>query len=386
MPAEKYAALILAAGFSTRMGRFKPLLPIPYAEESVTALECLVRLYGSAGVGAVAVVGGRREERALRAEAARLGCRFVHNPQAERGMFSSVCVGLEAVSALPKTVRGCFAHPVDIPLARRCTLHALLREAEEKPQCVLIPAYKGTEGHPPLLPSIYFDRIRAESGERGLRGALEKLPRAHVPVADSLMLMDMDVEAHYAAVCAAAPLRHALTPSEAEYLLLLRGVPARGMAHARLVGAVARKLAAFCAAAGNAVDPDLAEAGGLLHDMCKGEPEHEKAAGKALRDMGLSRAARLVEEHRDCALADHAPITEKELVYLADKYVFGDKLVPLRQRFGQKLACFSEDARARAAICGRLARAEALERRLQDELGYEPFARTRQVLQGDEKS
>jgi len=92
-----------------------------------------------------------------------------------------------------------------------------------------------------------------------------------------------------------------------------------------------------------------------------------------LRALGLPAAARLVEEHRDLALADQASITEKELIYLADKYVCGDRPVTLQERFGRKLEQFSEDAEACGAIRGRLARAEALEARLRRETGVVPF-------------
>jgi hypothetical protein len=89
--------------------------------------------------------------------------------------------------------------------------------------------------------------------------------------------------------------------------------------------------------------------------------------------MGLPAVARLVEEHRDCTLADHEPVTEKELVCLADKYVHGDRPVTLQERFGCKLELFAEDAEACAAIRGRLARAEAMELRLRREIGASPF-------------
>jgi hypothetical protein len=83
--------------------------------------------------------------------------------------------------------------------------------------------------------------------------------------------------------------------------------------------------------------------------------------------------ARLVEEHRDCALADEAPLTEKELIYLADKYFQGDRLVSLQERFLHKQELFAGDEEALVAIRGRLARAEAMEARLGRESGMPPF-------------
>ena len=152
------------------------------------------------------------------------------------------------------------------------------------------------------------------------------------------------------------------------------------MAHAKAVGLVAKHFTIACNAAGHTLDPLLAEAGGLLHDMCKKEAQHELAAGKKLRGLGLSAMAMLVEEHRDCALTDDAPVTEKELIYLADKYVYGDRLVDLQERFGQKLDLFPEDGEACEAIRGRLARAEAMALRLRRACGAIPLELARDAL------
>ena len=368
MSAGKHAALILAAGFSTRMHKgFKPLLPLPFADGRRNALENLARLYAEAGIQHIFVVGGKRQN--LAAEAKGLGLAYVQNPHAERGMFSSVCTGLEALGVS----KNCFVHPVDIPLVRLCTLRVLLAEAEKHPGDILIPVFKDAEGHPPLLPAAHIAAILAWTGKNGLHGALRNLPCRQAPVADKNILLDMDTDDDYAEVCRRACRCHILEPDEAEELLHCLAVGARGMAHARAVGLAAKHFAVACKAAGHALDPLLAEAGGLLHDMCKGEAQHEMAAGEKLRALGLPAMARLVEEHRDCTLADDAPVTEKELIYLADKYLYGERLVSLQKRFGQKLDLFSEDADACAAIRGRLARATAMELRLGREAGAPPF-------------
>ena len=370
MPAE-YAALILAAGFSSRMHKgCKPLLPIPFADGRRSALESLVQLYTEAEVQRIFVVGGQCRGDDIAAEAKRLGLVYVQNPNAARGMFSSVCTGIEALDASSK---GCFVHPVDIPLVRLCTLRMLLTAAAEHPGDILVPIFKGKAGHPPLLSATHLPAILAWTGEHGLRGALYGLPCRQVPVADKNILLDMDTDDDYGEVCRRACRRDILEPDEAEELLRCLAVGEKGMAHGKAVGLAAKKIAIACKAAGGAIDPMIAETGGLLHDMCKGEVRHESAAGKKLRALGLPAMARLVEEHRDCALADDAPVTEKELIYLADKYLYGDRLVNLQERFGHKLELFAEDAEACKAIRERLARAEAMELRLHRETGAIPF-------------
>ncbi|MDF2874967.1 MAG: metal dependent phosphohydrolase, partial [Sporomusa sp.] len=56
---QNIAALILAAGFSSRMGAFKPLLP--FGESSV--IETVVNTFRQAGVADIRVVVGWQAER-----------------------------------------------------------------------------------------------------------------------------------------------------------------------------------------------------------------------------------------------------------------------------------------------------------------------------------
>lgn len=358
---------------------FKPLLPLLFADGARGALEAVVKLYRGAGIENILVVSGLREEEIAR-EAERLGIAHAHNLRAEQGMFSSVCAGLAGLTGLAACAR-CFVHPVDIPLVRPLTIDALLEQARRKPQAALVPTWKGEEGHPPLLPAALFSAISNYDGPGGLRGALEHPPRLGVPTADANILRDMDTDEDYDAACLCAGRAHLLEPEEAEELLRLRGTGERGLAHARSVAAVAVAFAAALNNVGFPLDPRLAETGGLLHDLCKGQAQHEAAAGEALRALHLPALAPLVEGHRDCMLAEDAPVTEKELIYLADKYVYGDRLVTIEQRFGQKLERFAGDEAACAAIRGRLARALALERRFGRESGLEAFATARAALE-----
>ena len=372
-------ALILAAGFSSRMGAFKPLLPLPADGGTCSALELLCRTYAERHVPVMVVSGFRGDE--VDAAALACGARSVRNPQPERGMFSSVQTGL---AALPDETEAVFVHPVDVPLVRPLTLQRLL-DAADGTATVLLPTFDGREGHPPLLPRAFAPRLLAWRGQGGLRAALEDLPRRAVPVADALCLPDMDTQADYAALQKAAARRDILSPDEAEQLLAIEGLPPRGRRHCRAVGAVAAALAGALNAARAdrgepPVDEDEARAGGLLHDICKGRPEHEAAAGRLLRHYGLERAARLVESHRDLSIPDDAPLTARELIFLADKVVCGAWALPLEQRFQQKIEQFQGDEAACAAIRGRRERAARLAARFAAEARIDAATLARTVV------
>jgi hypothetical protein len=71
----------------------------------------------------------------------------------------------------------------------------------------------------------------------------------------------------------------------------------------------------------------------------------------------------------DISVSGAASPTEAEVVYLADKLVRGDALVPLDVRFRHKLAKYGHDPSARIAIQKRLANAEAILDRMEQSVG-----------------
>jgi len=372
MPAAslKPAAILLAAGFSTRMRAFKPLLPLT---KDLTPLRALCAMYTELGIPVLVVSGHRADE--VEEEAARLQARTVRNPHPETGMFSSVLAGL---SALPAKCTHVFVHPVDMPMTRPLTPLFLLRAAGKEPARTYVPSFQGRMGHPPLLSGAAIEHIRTWPGENGLRGAMDNLPPplapCPLPVPDRFCLLDMDTPENLDSIRALWPQRGYLTPIEALELLRIHGVPDKGLAHAQSVGGVAAAWAQRLGALHPdcPVDAELAHSGGLLHDLCKGLPRHAQAAAMYLRELRLPSLARLVEAHHDLALPEDAPVTERELVCLADKYVHGAKPVALEERFAAKLAQYAGDAEACAAIHGRLEQAQAMEARIGALLGGPP--------------
>ncbi len=388
---ERLAALIVAAGFSTRMdGLFKPLLTLQFPWPSMrerSALQSVAELYALCGATDIIIVIGQRESTPLTHAVAQMqkemsqSIHLVSNPDATRGMFSSVCEGLRAI---PANCSHCFIHPVDIPLVRPCTLHHMLRAKNAYSKAVLLPTYKGKTGHPPLLPTGFIPRILEHhhaAGKNDLRGALQDLPQRTIPTPDSHILLDMDTQKDYARLQKKSLQYHILRPTEARELLYCLHVPPQGFAHAEAVARLATAFAkAYVLQDKYSLCIPLTKTGALLHDMCKQEKQHEIAAGNTLRALGLDALAPLVEQHNDCQLTSSAPVTEKELIYLADKYVFGSQPVPIQQRFAQKLHLYSHIPEACVAIQARLTRALAMEKRVLRDTSIHPFHMAKKVL------
>ncbi len=354
---SRHAAVILAAGQSSRLGAFKPLVEL----EGETLLARAARLFREAGVEEVLAVAGHRAPE-VREEARRLGLAWVVNPDHARGMFGSVQAG---VRGLGSGIAAFFVLPVDLPLVRPHTLR-LLREARDgSPGDVLHPVFEGRRGHPPLIPAGLAPRILAHDGQGGLAGVLAGLPGRDVPVADRNIRFDIDTPEDLEEARRRARRQDIPTPGEALALLDLCKAGGRGHGHARGVADAALAMARALAARGADLDLELVESAALLHDIAKGQPGHERAGAELLRGLGFEPVARIVAAHRDIPPEDAPRLTERELVYLADKLVWGSTPVSVEERFQAKLDYYAHDPEACAGIRRRLAHALAMRGRVE---------------------
>ena len=185
----KVCAVISAAGLSSRMGDFKPLLPFG---GSTVAARSIANLR-SAGVGEVVIVTGYRGDE-LRAALTDSGVRFAENPDYRTTqMFDSLRIGL---AVLPEDCTRVVIQPVDMPAILPETVAALLRTdgAAVRPVC------GGKSGHPLVLDAALLPQLLAYDGTGGLRGAMEALHIAvtEVPTEDAGTRLDADTKEDYA--------------------------------------------------------------------------------------------------------------------------------------------------------------------------------------------
>jgi molybdenum cofactor cytidylyltransferase len=357
-------ALVLAAGYSSRMKQFKPLLPVGPA----TALERCVRLFRDAGIQDVAVVVGYRAAD-LEPVLERLDVRCILNDRFEEGMFSSVKAG---VSALDSTTRAFFLLPVDIPLVRRTTVLDLLEASDTRPADVWYPRFLGKRGHPPLLSTTYRSALLAWDGEGGLRSFLsEQDPQAvDVEVADEYVLIDMDSPEEYEAVLAG--LADYDIPSVSECMVLLAEkfrVNRQIMAHSTKVAQVALHLTRALHKTGRNLNLKLIVAAALLHDLAKGRSDHAAVAAAALTELGYPTVAEVVGSHMDIQPLPDQPISCQEVVCFADKMVQADRIVPVEKRFRKRLGSCGEDTRLAETVIQRLSHILSIQERLEKALG-----------------
>jgi molybdenum cofactor cytidylyltransferase len=185
--------VVLAAGLSTRMGAFKPLLPLG----ETTVLESAIATLRNGGVADVVVVTGHRGDE-LAAAIARAGARRAHNPRFAEGMYTSVQAG---VAALPPDLAAFFLLPCDIPRAGADTVRQLARaRAEAAAPAVLYPTHLGRRGHPPLIAARLIPGILAAQPAGGLRELLRKYDALEIEVDEAGILRDLDTRESYDAM------------------------------------------------------------------------------------------------------------------------------------------------------------------------------------------
>jgi len=186
--AIRVGAVVLAAGLSRRMGgRNKLLLDVAGAPMVARAVDAAL----ASSARPVVVVTGA-EAAGVRAALAGRELIFVHNPEPEAGLSSSLRLG---VAALGGKVDGAVICLGDMPWVRAAHVEALIAAfaaGAERPICVPINGRK--RGNPVLWPARHFAAIAALSGDEGARSLLDACAGeiCYVPVDDPGVTLDVD--------------------------------------------------------------------------------------------------------------------------------------------------------------------------------------------------
>ncbi|MBQ6400976.1 MAG: histidine phosphatase family protein [Firmicutes bacterium] len=195
---RQYAAVILAAGLSSRMKAFKPLLSV----DGRTAIAGLTESIRGAGIEDVLAVTGWGREK-LQEPLVRLRVEEAYNADYETGMFSSIQTGLARARELWPEKKAFLLVPVDCPLISIETLTAVMEAADAGApaagDCFYVPTFEGKKGHPLLIPASRAEEIIACPGDGGLKAVTDRYPEKmiRVPVSDEGCVLDMDTPESY---------------------------------------------------------------------------------------------------------------------------------------------------------------------------------------------
>jgi molybdenum cofactor cytidylyltransferase len=172
--APNVAALVLAAGRSSRMGGANKLLA------EVGSVPMVLRAVNAAlasKAASVTVVLGHEAEKV---EALLAGRRIdiVRNAEFAQGMSTSLRTG---IGALPTEAEAAVVLLADMPRISAVHVDRLIDAFEAKQPAIVVPQRGGRRGNPILWPREFFARMQAVGGDKGARGLLEENPqRIHV--------------------------------------------------------------------------------------------------------------------------------------------------------------------------------------------------------------
>lgn len=182
------AALVLAAGRSTRMGEENKLLA--GIDDKPMVAHAVDAMLASKAHPVIVVTG--HEEAAVRRALGDREITFVHNPAFAAGLSTSLAAGLDA---LPEEIAGAIVGLGDMPRIKSADVDRLLAAFNpEEERAICVPTVAGKRGNPVLFAAEFFPAMREIEGDVGAR----HLIGAHndrvceVEMDDDAALIDVD--------------------------------------------------------------------------------------------------------------------------------------------------------------------------------------------------
>ena len=193
-PEKRLAAIVLAAGESTRMGQPKALLPwggVPLVRHQVDLLAAQ-----PAVDQLIVVVGALVDE--VQATLDSTPARVVTNPRFREGRATSLAAGARALKGRPTSV---LVVSVDQPLAPEL-LDPLVTAWQAEPDALLRPTFAGRSGHPLIVPADVAPELeQVTEATQGLRAVVTRHRHRlrSVPVESELAVLNLNTPADVAA-------------------------------------------------------------------------------------------------------------------------------------------------------------------------------------------
>ena len=188
----KVAAIVLAAGRSSRMGPHNKLLqPI----DGSTIIARVTSAAIASGAKPVIVVTGFEADR-IEDALWGLDVMFANNPNFDEGMSGSIKTGL---SALPASSDGAMILLGDMPAVEARDLKLLVGAFAGR-KAICLPVCDGRHGNPVLWGASYFAEMMRLSGDVGAKQLIAKHSEyvIEVPVASNGIFADVDTPADLA--------------------------------------------------------------------------------------------------------------------------------------------------------------------------------------------
>lgn len=182
------AALVLAAGRSSRMGEQNKLLA--RVEDQPMVVHLLNTLKQAQLESTFVVTGHQHKD--IEAVARPFQPTFVHNPDYREGLSTSLKRG---IAAIPKDIDAVLICLGDMPFISADVIARLINAYDPlEDRNICVPTYSGRRGNPVLIGRRYFAEIHEISGDKGARDLIRNYAEAvcEVPVDSDEIFVDID--------------------------------------------------------------------------------------------------------------------------------------------------------------------------------------------------
>jgi molybdenum cofactor cytidylyltransferase len=168
LKAPRIAALVLAAGKSSRMGSNKLLEDL----NGQPMIAQTVQRIAASQVEKIMVVTGHQADK-IQAALAQMPVSFVHNAHYSEGLATSLRAGVSALQNNYDAILICLG---DMPLVDARDINRMIAGFNSvEHRSIVVPIFERTFGNPVLWGAEHFSALLACEGDRGARGLLEKL-------------------------------------------------------------------------------------------------------------------------------------------------------------------------------------------------------------------
>ncbi|HXV22974.1 MAG TPA: molybdopterin-binding/glycosyltransferase family 2 protein [Alphaproteobacteria bacterium] len=191
----KVAAIVLAAGRSSRMGHNKLMARVDGAPLLLRTVDAAL----ASRARPIVVVTGHESER-VRAALGDRPVRLVHNPDYEKGLSTSLRCGL---AALPPESEAAIVCLGDMPRIRAGLLDKFIQAFNPvEGRAICVPVWQGKRGNPVLWSRQLFAEMANLTGDTGAKHLLAEHPElvVEIPAEDDGILADVDTPEALAAL------------------------------------------------------------------------------------------------------------------------------------------------------------------------------------------
>lgn len=185
---KNIGAIILAAGFSSRMGRSKAFLPF---DKKISFAEKIIKEYSDFGCGKIIIVLNKKDSEEI-SNHNFLNADVVINFFPEQGRLSSIKKGLD----LLKNQKYIFLQNIDNPFVNQQILEQIYNNRAEN--SYVSPIFNNKGGHPILIHQNIIAEIQTQfTKNQNLKKILQPFVRKNVLMRNDTVLININTFEEY---------------------------------------------------------------------------------------------------------------------------------------------------------------------------------------------